>query len=325
MTCNPNTLEWIPAARAVASGIRRRVLEHALAHRGGYVSQACSSAEILATLYLKVMRLGAPDSLRTPGTFQGAPGPENTASHTGAAYNGPRGPEYDRFILSPSQYSLALYAALIELGRMAPEGLTHFNQDGSTVEMIGAEHSPGMEMMTGSLGQGLSQAGGMAWARRRKAEPGRIWVFMSDGEFQIGQTWEALQALAFYRLDNLGIYVDVNGCQCDGRMAAVMNIEPLDQRLEAFGCRVFCVDGHDPESLARPADLSPDGRPLVVLAATDPCRGLERLRRNAPKFHYLRFKSEDERSEYRADLSDEAGHDRPDRSVQPNPPDQKGL
>lgn len=287
---------WQDQARRIAQGIRRRVLEHVLRNRGGYLSQACSAAEILATLYVKIMNLGPVPAPLVPGPFPGVPGPTNPAHATGSAFNGPKSPSFDRFILSPSQYALVLYAALIELGRMAPEGLAQFNQDGSTVEMIGAEHSPGMEVMSGSLGQGLSQASGIAWARRRHGESGRVWVFMSDGEFQSGQTWEALQAMAFQRLDNLGIYVDVNGQQCDGRMATVMAVEPLDQRLAAFGARVCRVDGHDVEALAVPAPT--DGRPLVVLADTDPCRGAEILRARAPRLHYLRFQNDAEYQRY---------------------------
>ena len=101
---------------------------------------------------------------------------------------------------------------------MALEGLALFNQDGSTVEMIGAEHSPGHEITAGSLGQALSQVAGIAYARRRKGETGRNWVFMSDGEFQIGQTWEALEIIGFLKLDNIRIIVDVNGQQADGAM-----------------------------------------------------------------------------------------------------------
>ncbi|MCY2924910.1 MAG: transketolase, partial [Planctomycetota bacterium] len=187
-----------------------------------------------------------------PAEFAGTPG-GGRGSFLGHEPHGPRGPERDRFILSPSQYSLVLYALLIELGRLAEDALEQFNRDGSTLEMIGAEHSPGMEVMSGSLGQGLSQAGGIALARKLKGEGGRTWVFMSDGEFQAGQTWEALQTLAFYKVDRLGIYVDVNGQQCDGRTETVMNIEPLHERAAAFGCRVFRVDGHDAEALAAPA------------------------------------------------------------------------
>ncbi|MCI0397194.1 MAG: transketolase, partial [Chloroflexi bacterium] len=175
--------------------------------------------------------------------------------------------------------------------------------DGSTVEMIGAEHSPGHEVTAGSLGQGLSQAAGIALARRLRGDTGRVWVFMSDGEFQSGQTWEAIQALAHYRLDNMGIYVDVNGQQCDGRMAEVMNVEPLQSRLEAFGARAFQVNGHEVAALAAPADLSPDGRPLVVLAYTNPCQGVGLLEERRPKLHYVRFSSEEERDRYRLFLS----------------------
>jgi len=306
-----NEQAWLMEAQRVAYGIRRRVLEHTINSNGGYLSQACSAAEILATLYTKILKLGPSSAPLIPLPFPGVPGPQNRDYFTGAAYNGPKAPDLDRFFLSPSQYSLVLYATLIEVGRMAPEGLAQFNQDGSTVEMIGAEHSPGLEIMTGSLGQGLSQAAGIAWARKRRSETGRVWVFMSDGEFQEGQTWEAFQAMSFYHLDNIGIYVDVNGQQCDGCMTEVMNIEPLTARLEAFGARVLRVNGHDPRALAAAALDITVGKPLVVLADTDPCHEMALLKKRAPKLHYLRFTSEKERQEYQELLSNltEGGKD----------------
>jgi transketolase len=290
---------WQDDVKRVAAGIRRRVLEHTIKNNGGYLSQACSSAEILATLYVRVMNLGRIDTPLTPKPFPGVPGPDNPHYFTGAAFNGP-GPDRDRFFLSPAQYALVLYAALIETGRMAEEGLLQFNKDGSSVEMIGAEHSPGMETMTGSLGQGISQAAGIAMARKRKGEKGRVFLFMSDGEFQIGQTWEALQAMSYHMLDNVIIYADVNGFQCDGKMCNVMDIEPLDKRLEAFGCRVFRVNGHDIKRLADAGDLTPDGRPIVVLCDTDAARGLDVLKARAPKMHYVRFTSPQEKDRYAA-------------------------
>ena len=290
--------------KEAAKGIRRRVLEHTINNNGGYLSQACSSSEILAALYLRIMNLCPVEAPIMPPPFTAVPGPDNPNYTTGAMFNGPKAPHLDRFFLSPSQYSLVLYAALIETGRMHEKGLEQFNKDGSTVEMIGAEHSPGMEIMTGSLGHGLSQAAGIAYARRLKGETGRVWVFMSDGEFQIGQTWEAMQTLSFYKLDNIGIYVDVNGYQCDGKMSKVMNIEPLKKRLESFGAKVFDVDGHDIDALIAPAKLKPAGRPLVVLAYTTPYRGIKILKEKAPKFHYIRFKDEDERRRYEAVLAD---------------------
>ncbi len=297
LTPSRGAASWQDEARRVARGIRRRVLEHVIRNRGGYLSQACSAAEILATLYVKVLRLGPTEPL-LPGPFPGVPGKTVRGPSPGTAFHGPRAPHLDRFILAPSQYALILYAALVEAGRMAPEGLLDFNRDGGTVEMIGAEHSPGHELMSGSLGQGLSQASGIAFARKRKGETGRVWVLMSDGEFQSGQTWECLQAMSFHKIDNLGIYVDVNGHQCDGRMDQTMNVQPLHERVASFGCRAFCVDGHDMDALAAPADLAPDGRPIVVLAKTDTCREMEILRANAPKFHYFRFKNEAEYERY---------------------------
>jgi transketolase len=299
-------LLWQDEVRRVAAGIRKRVLEHTIRNNGGYLSQACSSAEILATLYVKVMNLGRIDTPLVPKPFPGVPGPHNPDYFTGAAFNGP-GPGHDRFFLSPAQYALVLYAALIETGRMAEEGLLQFNKDGSSVEMIGAEHSPGMETMTGSLGQGISQAAGTAMARKRKGETGRVFLFMSDGEFQIGQTWEALQAMSHHMLDNVIIYVDVNGFQCDGKMCTVMDIEPLDKRLEAFGCRVFRVNGHDIKRLADTVELTPDGRPLVVLCDTDAARGIEVLKARAPKMHYVRFTTDEEKDRYRSALEELGG------------------
>ncbi len=302
-----HSLRWQRDVRRVAAGIRRRVLEHTIRNNGGYLSQACSSAEILATLYVKVMHIGQIRTPLVPRPFAGVPGPGNTNYFTGAAYNGPKDAGLDRFFLSPAQYALVLYATLIETGRMAEEGLSQFNKDGSVVEMIGAEHSPGMETMTGSLGQGISQAAGVAMARRLKGETGRVFLFMSDGEFQIGQTWEAIQALSFHRLDNVFIYVDVNGFQCDGKMKNVMDIEPLDKRLASFGCRVLRMNGHDIIKLAKAGNLKPDGRPLVVLADTDACRGLAVLKSRMPKMHYVRFSSAEEKESYRAALEELCG------------------
>lgn len=286
--------------KKMAQGIRYRVLEHTVKNNGGYLSQACSSAEIFATLYLNVMNLGPATEPFTPEPFPGVPGRNNTDYFTGAYYNGPRDKDLDRFFLSPAQYALVLYAALIEAGRMSPDGLLEFNKDGSSVEMIGAEHSPGMEVMTGSLGQGISQAAGVSMARKLKGEKGRVFIFMSDGEFQIGQTWEAIQTMAFHKLDNIVIYVDINGYQCDGKMTDVMNIEPLEKRLASFGLTVFRVDGHNIHSLAYPGEFPVNEKPAAVLADTLPWKGIDILKAREPKFHYLRFNGEEEREKYRS-------------------------
>lgn len=293
-----NATSWQEDVYRAANGIRCRVMEHTIKNKGGYLSQACSSAEIFSTLYLRVLNIGEVERPLVPAKFPGVPGPDNTGYFTGAEYNGPKSPEYDRFILSPSQYSLVLYAALIEAGRMDESGLNDFNKDGGVVEMIGAEHSPGMEMMTGSLGQGISQAAGIAMARKLKGESGRVVVFLSDGECQSGQFWEAVQAMSHHKLDNMLAYVDINGYQCDGKVCDVMTMEPFDKRLEAFGARVFRIDGHDVETLAALGQLKPDGRPTFILCDTNPCRGVDILKERVPKLHYVRFNNEEEHNKY---------------------------
>ncbi len=290
------------AVRRVADAVRRRVLAHTLAENGGYLSQACSAADILATLYLRVLRIGPSAGPLVPLPFAGAPG-AGRPTLTGAAYNGPRGPEFDRFIFSPVHYALVLYATLIETGRLHPEALRQFNRDGTTLELIGAEHSPGHEVTAGSLAQALSQAAGIAQARRLCGEPGRVVVFMSDGEFQEGQTFEAFAALAYHGLTNVLVYVDVNGQQCDGPMASVMTIDPLGARLGAFGADVVEVDGHDVPALAAAGGPSAGPGARVVLCRTDPCRGLDLLRERAPRLHYVRFRSPAERAAYAAALA----------------------
>lgn len=294
-------LEWYGETQRVAQGIRRRVLEHTINTNGGYLSQACSSAEIFAALYTRILKIGPSQAPMIPSSFSGVPGPNNLKPYTGYAYNGPKAPELDRFFISPVQYALVLYATLVEVGRMSPEGLAMFNMDGSTVEMIGAEHSPGHEITAGSLGQALSQVVGISLSRKINGDSGRNWIFMSDGEFQIGQTWEAFEIMNFYKLENIGIIVDINGQQADGSMKNVLDIEPIDQRLEAFGARVFRIDGHDLEALAEPAGLEPDGRPLVILADTNSTQGIPQLETRRPKLHYVRFKDEVEKQAF-ADL-----------------------
>ncbi|MEI7473520.1 MAG: 1-deoxy-D-xylulose-5-phosphate synthase N-terminal domain-containing protein [bacterium] len=289
--------------KKTADGIRKRVLEHTITNNGGYLSQACSSAEIFASLYEEIMNLGSIEAPMMPEQFVSVPN-KNFPFKTGADFNGKKSEETDRFILSPAQYALVLYAALVEVGRMDNEGMLQFNKDGSTVEMIGAEHSPGMEVMTGSLGQGLSQASGIAMARKLKGETGNVWVFMSDGEFQSGQNWEAIQAASFHELSNLKIIVDVNRQQCDGAISSVMTIEPFDTRLSSFGAHVVSLNGHDIQGIIDAANVDTGNKPLVILANTNPSEGFELLNKRAPKLHYVRFTSAEEKSMYEKVLAD---------------------
>ena len=286
--------DWATQARRVADAIRRDVLELTIERKGCYLSQALSSAEILATLYTRTLAIGPSEAPLDPPAFPGVPGSKGGAPHgMGADYNGAQTPGSDRLLISPAHYAVAVYAALVETGRLSRSALRSFNTDGSTVEMIGAEHSPGFELTTGSFGQALSQAGGIAMARRRKGETGRTFVFMSDGEFEEGQTWEGVQALAHYRLPVV-VVADVNGQQVDGLTRDVMNIEPLTGRLEGFGARALTVDGHDVEALDAAMRTDPGERPLFVLAYTDTARGMPMLEERKPLLHFVRFPGEEE-------------------------------
>lgn len=289
---------WAGEVDRIARGIRLRVFAHTVQQRGGYLSQACSSGQILGALYHGLMNLPQVDSPLLPDGWTGVPGPGRPA-RTGIKFNSGGLPGYDRFVLSPAQYALVLYAALIETGRMDEAGMKDYNRDGSSVEMIGAEHSPGMEVTTGSLGQGVSQASGIAMALRLKGETGRVFVFLSDGECQSGEFWEALQAASFHGQDNLILVVDRNGCQCDGAMGTVMNIEPFDQRFRAFGCECVRISGHDPLALAQAVTTPRPGRPLAVICDTDPCYQMEFLQERSPKFHYVRFTQPGQWENYR--------------------------
>lgn len=302
VTSSPNdNSNWQDEARRVAHGIRKQVLALTIERNGCYLSQALSSAEILAVLYSHVLKLGPSAGPMVPGPYEGVPG-RGIDHGTGGAYNGLPSPDTDRFLISPAHYAVAIYAALVETGRMAPEGLDQFNVDGWSVEMIGAEHSPGFELTTGSFGQAISQAGGIAMGRRLKGETGNTVVFMSDGELEEGQTWEAVQALAFYKMDSVIVYVDVNGQQVDGLTADVMNIEPIDQRLLGFGASVSVVDGHDVDALANAMNDREPGKPHFVLCYTDTAKGIPLLDERKPKLHFVRFKDDAEIAKFQSFL-----------------------
>jgi transketolase len=291
----------IAQVEQVAQAVRRRVLKYTLRNNGGYLSQACSSAETLATLYLRALHLGPSISPKVPGSFRGFPCP-NTQTITGEGYNGdPTDPNLDRLIFSPVHYALVLYALLVEVGRLDVAAFDSFNQDGSTVELIGAEHSPGHAVTAGSLAQALSQAAGIAYARKLQQHTGKVFVYMSDGEFQEGQTWEAVQALVFHKIDNLTAVVDVNGQQCDGKMSNVMDIGRLAMKLKAFGASVHEVNGHDVLEIEQAckhhnSESSRTSSPTFVLCYTDPCQGFPLLKERAPKLHYVRFKDATEKA-----------------------------
>ncbi len=275
--------------QAAATRVRKNILRLAIERGGCYLGQACSSAEIFTSLYMHILNLGPSIGSMEALPFPGVPSPDNMDYPKGSLYHGAFAPDKDRFFISPAHYASVVYCTLVECGRISSKAIEKFNVDGWNMEMIGAEHSPGFECTAGSLGQTISIACGTAHARKLKKETGKVFVLLSDGEIQEGQVWEAFQASSFYQLDNLVIYVDVNGQQVEGYTKDVMDIEPLDARLEAFGAKVVNVDGHDIEALINASTVEHEGKPLVVLCQTSGAHGIPLLEKRIPFLHFVRI------------------------------------
>lgn len=249
--------------RRRARQVRRHVVEMARAAGGGYVGQGLSSAELLTTLYFHEARID----------------PSNLAWEA-----------RDRVLLSASHYGIGVYAILAELGVFSREHLLTYCADDSDLEMIAEERTPGIEITGGSLGQGLSIGIGMALSAKLRGKSWRVYVYESDGPLQEGQIWEAALVAAHHRLDNLCLIVDANGCQVDGPVARVLNVEPLAQKWQAFGWNVVEIDGHDIPSIlgAFTTARETKERPSVILARTLMGKGVSFLETRL-HCHYVRW------------------------------------
>ena len=283
--------------QAIANSIRKQILGIALKSGGCYLAQACSSAEIVASLYTNVMNLGPSEGLWEPIPFPGVPGPDNMDYPKGMMYNGAPAPDKDRFFVSCCHYASVIYCALAATGRISPDCMDKFNVDGWNMEMIGAEHSPGFENTAGSLGQTISIAGGTAHARKRRGDTGNCFVMLGDGELQEGQTWECIQAASHYKLDNLIVVIDANGQQVEGKIEDQMIEEPLIDRFKSFGAECVSVDGHDIDAFCNAFKTPHKDKPLVVIARTLGYTGIKPLEKRWPFLHFVRI-SADEREEY---------------------------
>lgn len=289
----------LPEIKSAAGRIRKEILKIALERGGCYLAQACSSAEIVATLYMEVMDLGPSLGDWEAAPFPGVPGPDNMDYKKGSLYNGGADPDKDRFFVSCCHYAAVIYSALVATGRIGPGCMEKFNVDGWNMEMIGAEHSPGFENTAGSLGQTVSIAAGTAHARKRKGEKGRVFCLLGDGELQEGQTWECVQTAGYYGLDDLIIVVDANGQQVEGAIEDQMALEPLVDRFTAFGAVCTVCDGHDPADIIRASKTEHPQRPLVILCRTRGTTGIPPLEKRWPYLHFVRI-NDDERAEFQA-------------------------
>ncbi len=198
--------------------------------------------------------------------------------------NKPRDPDRDRFVLSKGHCTPALYAILALRGYFPVEELHKFRRiDAHYSGHPDMVHVKGVDMSTGSLGQGVSAAVGMALAGKLDKKDYRVYTILGDGEIEEGQTWEAAMSAAKYNLDNLCAVVDVNGLQIDGKTEDVMPSEPLDKKYEAFGWHVIKCDGHDYDAIkaAFAEAKTVKGKPTMILAKTVKGKGISYMENNA--------------------------------------------
>ena len=196
----------------------------------------------------------------------------------------PRNPNRDRFVLSKGHCSPALYSVLAERGFFPVEDLKLFRSiKGHYSGHPDMVNVPGVDMSTGSLGQGLSAAVGMALAAKHNGKAYRTYAILGDGEIAEGQIWEAIMAAAKWKLDNLCIFVDVNGLQIDGRTADVMPTDPVDAKFKAFNWNVISIDGHDFDqilsALAQAREVK--GMPTAIVMRTTKGKGISFMENQA--------------------------------------------
>src|SRR5665647_2204639 len=233
----------------LADELRRMVIETLCHAQAGHPGGSLSAAEILAALFFSVMRID------------------------------PRHPDWearDRFILSKGHAAPVYYAALARRGYFPEEMLQTYDELDSLLQAHPDMRCPGVDMSSGSLGQGLSVGLGMALGLRLRRLDARVFVVLGDGELQEGQVWEAAMAAPKFGLDNLVAIVDDNHIQLMGDTAAVMPIEPLAEKWRAFNWHVLEVDGHDPAAIESScaAAARVKGRPTVILARTVKGKGV---------------------------------------------------
>jgi len=287
---------------SLARRIRAYAAEWAIRANGGYLAQACGTAELLALLHTQVMDLGPSVAPMDPPRFSATPKPGDSGVR-GEDWLG-HGP--DTFIVSPAHYATAHYATLVATGRLSSKALEEESTDGGLLEMIGAEHSPGMAVTSGSLGIALGVAVGRAIARKQQGNPGTIWVLISDGELQEGSTWEALQLAVARGLDNIRIVLDRNNMQVDGQMTGVMPVGDVAAKFRAFGLDVVEHDAHDvPGLFSALSKLQKAAGPAILVSKSEPWRGFRFLepRWHENKLHFVRL-TPDEKAELEKEVAD---------------------
>ena len=240
-----------------ACKVRMGVIESTHGAKAGHPGGSLSAADVFTYLYFKEMNID----------------PKN-----------PKWEERDRFVLSKGHTAPGLYAALAHRGFFPVEDLPTLRHIDSYLQGHPNMNTvPGVDMSTGSLGQGVSVAVGMALGAKYQGKTYRVYTLLGDGEIQEGQVWEACMAASHYKLDNLCVIVDNNGLQIDGDIAKVMSPYPIVDKLEAFGFHVEAVDGHDFEALEAAFRKAKEvkGAPTAIVMSTTKGKGVSFMENNA--------------------------------------------
>lgn len=243
-----------------AKEIRKSIVSMITEAKSGHPGGSLSATDILTVLYFSEMNID----------------PAN-----------PKMEGRDRFVLSKGHAAPAIYATLAERGYFSKDELLTLRKFGSRLQgHPDMKKLPGIEISTGSLGQGLSVANGMALNAKIFNENYRTYIVLGDGEVQEGQIWEAAMTAAHYKLDNLCAFLDSNNLQIDGNVTEIMGVEPLDKKWEAFGWNVIKIDGHNFEEILSALEKAKEckDKPTMILAKTVKGKGVSFME-NVCGFH----------------------------------------
>lgn len=263
--------EKIKELEGIARKLRQHIIEMTCAAASGHPGGSLSAADIITVLYFHKMRHNPKD---------------------------PGWPDRDRFVMSKGHAAPVLYAALAEAGYFPVEYLKTLRKIGSSlqghVDMLAL---PGIEMSTGSLGQGLSAANGMALAARLDKKDYHIYCLMGDGECHEGQIWEAAMTASHHKLDNLTAIVDHNKYQIDGKVEEIKSIQPFADKWRAFGWAVFSCDGHNIKSIITTIEKAEKikGKPSMIIAETVKGKGVSFMEAKPLEYHGRAPTPEEER------------------------------
>ena len=247
----------VEALKKIAVEVRKGVIEAVYSAQSGHPGGALSCADILTVLYFNQMNINEKD-------------PEN--------------PNRDRLVLSKGHASAALYSVLAEKGYFDKELLKTFRKIGSNLQgHPDMKKVPGVDMTTGSLGQGLSAAVGMAIASKMNKAGCEIYCLMGDGEIEEGQVWEAAMAASKNKLDNLCVILDNNNLQIDGEIEKVGGMNNITQKFQSFGFNTINIDGHNMDSIidACTTAKQTEGKPTIIIAKTIKGKGVSFMENQA--------------------------------------------